>query len=144
MPTMNQPIVQFHPNNRDMVVYEDFLISFIYREKMYNITVKKGFLFDGASIPELAWGMIGSPFTGEYRIPALIHDSFYKCADRNRFSQEDSDSIFDVLMDQFGENETTNFIVYQAVDKFGGSAWSDASKTQKEKSKFLEVEINDA
>ena len=143
MPTMNQPVVQFHLNNRDMVLYEDFLISFFYNDKMHNITIKEGFIYDGASIPELSWSLIGSPFIGEYRIPALIHDAFYKCADRGVFSRENVDCIFEALMAQFGEDNTTNFIVYQAVDKFGGSSWEKGNDAQANKAKFLEIEVID-
>tara|TARA_R110002126_G_scaffold5579_1_gene29465 strand:- start:1588 stop:1971 length:384 start_codon:yes stop_codon:yes gene_type:complete len=126
-----------------MILYEDFLISFFHKNKMYNITIKEEFIYDGASIPEFAWSLIGSPFTGEYRIPALVHDAFYKCADRGIFGREDVDCIFETLMSQFGEDTTTNFIIYQAVDKFGGSSWDDGSKTRANKAEFLNIEVND-
>src|ERR1700674_3220752 len=37
---------------------------------------RKGLVFDGASIPQALWSIIGSPYTGLYRRAAVIHD-FY-------------------------------------------------------------------
>ena len=37
----------------------------------------KGFVTDGASIPEELWSLIGSPFTGKYRVAAVFHDAAY-------------------------------------------------------------------
>jgi len=39
-----------------------------------HITIKAGFEFDGASIPQLFHSLIGSPFTPAYIEAALIHD----------------------------------------------------------------------
>ena len=35
----------------------------------------KGMTTDGASIPRALWTLIGSPYTGNYRRAALVHDS---------------------------------------------------------------------
>lgn len=42
-------------------------------------TVPAGFVTDGASIPRELWSLIGSPFTGRYRVAAIFHDAAY-CA----------------------------------------------------------------
>ena len=39
--------------------------------------VPLGFVTDGASIPRELWSIIGSPFTGPYRIAAVLHDAAY-------------------------------------------------------------------
>lgn len=38
------------------------------------IVVDADFIFDGASIPRALWSLVGSPFTGDYRDGALVHD----------------------------------------------------------------------
>ena len=43
----------------------------------YKITVKKGFDFDGASIPQALWSVYGNPLSGKFRIAALVHDALY-------------------------------------------------------------------
>jgi len=39
--------------------------------------VPAGFVTDGASIPPEFWGLLGSPFTGLYRVAAVFHDAAY-------------------------------------------------------------------
>jgi len=39
-----------------------------------SITVPAGFDFDGASIPRVLWALVGSPYTGDYRDGAVVHD----------------------------------------------------------------------
>lgn len=40
--------------------------------------VPAGFVTDGASIPAELWSLIGSPFTGKYRVAAVFHDAAYR------------------------------------------------------------------
>lgn len=44
--------------------------------------VPKGASTDGASIPRILWSLIGGPFEGHYRKPAVVHD--YYCDVRVR------------------------------------------------------------
>ncbi len=41
-----------------------------------NVTwnAPKGSIVDGASIPQIAWSVIGGPFEGKYRPASVIHD----------------------------------------------------------------------
>jgi hypothetical protein len=43
----------------------------------------KGLVTDGASIPRALWSIVGSPFTGNYRRAAVIHDRFCDTRDRS-------------------------------------------------------------
>lgn len=38
-------------------------------------TAPAGLRCDGASIPRALWSLIGSPYTGDYRLAAIMHDS---------------------------------------------------------------------
>jgi hypothetical protein len=42
------------------------------------ITVPAGFVFDGASIPDFAWSVVGHPFLRGYRRPSAVHDYLMK------------------------------------------------------------------
>jgi len=141
MPTHYQPILQFHSNNRDMILYEDITICFAWKDKMYRITAFKGFNYDGASIPQTAWSLIGSPFVGEYRVPTFWHDVCYRCIPRELMSRADADSILEMLMDDEREDSFTSAAVYQAVDWFGGSAWDKCTAKLEDNLKFAEIEI---
>ena len=37
-------------------------------------TAPRSLLLDGASIPRFLWGIVGCPFTGEYRTASVVHD----------------------------------------------------------------------
>ena len=57
----------------------------------YKIKVKKGFDFDGASIPKWLWSIYGSPLNGNYIVASLIHDGLYAS---QKVSKSVSDKIF--------------------------------------------------
>ena len=50
------------------------------------MVVSKGWIVDGASIPKIAWSIIGSPLSGKYCDASVIHD--YHCDVRVRSSDE--------------------------------------------------------
>ena len=51
--------------------------EFGYRDSHgYIWKVPAGFISDGASIPRSMWSVVGSPFSGKYRLAAILHDYF--------------------------------------------------------------------
>lgn len=78
-------------NKRIRLDYDVELV--LYFEGVTNqktFTIPKGFLFDGASIPPMFWGLIGEPDDNEFIEAALVHDFLY----RRRYNREVSDKIF--------------------------------------------------
>jgi len=63
---------------RNMVLVEP--ISFTSTNQLW--TVPAGAVFNGASIPQILWSIMGSPFVGKYRRAAVFHD--YYCTIKNR------------------------------------------------------------
>lgn len=55
-----------------------------------NFTIKKGYIFDGASIPPMFWGLVGEPDDKDFIEAALIHDYLYE----RRYNREVADEIF--------------------------------------------------
>src|SRR5450830_1020841 len=47
--------------------------SYIDPQKL-NWDAPKGWIVDGASIPQVAWSIIGGPYEGAYRNASVIHD----------------------------------------------------------------------
>ena len=44
-----------------------------------KITIKRGFIYDGASLPKWTWSLIGeSPFSGLIQPAAIVHDILYR------------------------------------------------------------------
>jgi len=86
----------------------------------YHITVKQGFDYDSASIPQIFWSLIGSPFTGNYTVPALIHDALYAS---ERLEIKLCDNIFLDLMKQYKVGYFKRYAIYYAVRVGGGFIW---------------------
>lgn len=100
----------------------------------YSVTVDgvtylapEDMITDGASIPRFFWRLIGSPFTGRYRGPAVIHDAGY-CGQLERshggpMTRAEVDSLFLRLMRSRGVARIKAWLIYRAVRLAGGKAW---------------------
>lgn len=104
----------------------------------YKITVKAGFDFDGASIPQALWSVYGNPLSGKFRIAALIHDALYAS---QIVSREVADAIFLDLMKQHEVGYLKRQSMYYAVRSAGWYSWKQLTKEEIEKYKeFVNVE----
>ena len=104
----------------------------------YKITVKAGFDFDGASIPQALWSVYGNPLSGKFRIAALIHDALYAS---QIVSREVADAIFLDLMKQHEVGYLKRQSMYYAVRSAGWYRWKQPTKEELEKYKeFVNVE----
>ena len=77
----------------------------------------QGLISDGASIPRLFWTAVGSPFTGQYRRAAILHDSAYSTPGMDK-SAADKMLLEASLAD--GCDEALANIIYEGV-KVGGA-----------------------
>ncbi len=80
----------------------------------------KNSIIDGASIPEFAWTIIGSPFVGKYRNASVIHD--IACDEKTR-TWESVHLAFYYAMRASGVGELKAKMMYAAV-YHGGPRWS--------------------
>ena len=107
------------------------------RDYTENYLIKKGFIFDGASIPRLFWNVL-SP-TGYLFIAGLIHDHLYKFAFIWTRSTENPENIYRMPCDKseadqifqdvadficMGEKFYTG-IAKKALQVFGFVAWNE-------------------
>ena len=108
----------------------------------YRITVKKGFDFDGASIPQALWSVYGNPLSGKFRIAALVHDALYAS---QKVSRELADAIFLDLMKQHEVGYLKRQTMYYAVRSAGWYSWKQLTKEEIETYKeFINVETIDS
>ena len=105
----------------------------------YSVTVKKGFDFDGASIPKWLWSIYGSPLNGNYVVASLIHDGLYAS---QKVSKRVSDKIFLDVMKQLNVGYIKRTSMYLAVKMFGGKDWKEASKYKDEYINYVVVNTN--
>ena len=75
-----------------------------------------GSTVDGASIPQIAWSIIGGPFEGKYRDSSVIHD--VACIEKRR-SWETVHKAFHTGMLASGVDQTRAKVMYAAVYHFG-------------------------
>ena len=104
-------------NSKEYRLLEDITVS----SCGYEITVYKGFIFDGASIPKLFRGLIGSPFTGKYTVAALVHDALYAS---EALERQEADEIFLDLMKEYGVGYLKRYTMYWAVRAGGRFVWN--------------------
>ncbi len=76
----------------------------------------EGTLFDGASVPRPLWPLFGSPFVGDYRRAAVLHDAYYKFKERPRKAV---DQMFLEAMRCDGVGRIKSRLMYAAVRAFG-------------------------
>lgn len=105
----------------------------------YSVTVKKGFDFDGASIPKWLWSIYGSPLNGNYVVASLIHDGLYAS---QKVSKRVSDKIFLDIMKQSNVGYVKRTSMYLAVRVFGGKDWKKASKCKDDYTNYVDVNTN--
>jgi hypothetical protein len=78
--------------------------------------VPKGTVTDGASIPQVLWSILGSPFVGPHRDASVIHDHF--CDIRTRRWQEVHKVFYEAMLDS-GVNPVKAWLMYKGVERFG-------------------------
>jgi hypothetical protein len=78
--------------------------------------VPAGYVSDGASIPKLAWSIVGDPWGADYRNAAVIHDA--ACDSKNR-PWESVHLTFYYAMLAAGVSKYKAKIMYAAVYHFG-------------------------
>lgn len=111
--------------------------DFVFEYDKWKITILAGFEFDGASIPRLAWRVIGHPW-GEYLPAALPHDIFYAT---EHFPREYTDQMFLDIMRAIDVAGWRRGLMWATVRTAGGFTWQKHDVFSKKKAaKFLKIE----
>jgi hypothetical protein len=98
----------------------------------YKICVSAGLWTDGASIPKILWGIVGSPLTGRYVRAAIAHDALYSA---QPISRKECDLVLLELMEQDNVPKWKRLSMYYAVRLFGWSHWNKRNNDTKKKDK---------
>ena len=111
--------------------------SLTYENEEFKVTIKKGLITDGASIPKAFWSIIGCPLSGKYVGSALIHDGLYGS---HLLSKEESDRLFLDMMKHNGVGAIKRNLMYWAVKVGGRSAYNATSaESAIENAEFVSV-----
>lgn len=104
-------------HDRDMVLLEDLVFTDSNGRRWIAM---RGARINGASIPRFLWSIVGSPYTGFYRRPSVLHDSYYENHLRPR---HEVDLMFLDAMIADGVDDHSAALIYNAVKDFGGASW---------------------
>jgi len=109
--------------------------QYVYWYKEQRITVPKGFVWDGASIPRGFQTISGIRKDRWIRAAALIHDFLYRTNGqftfrmiRRTLTRKQADTIFYTMMREAGMPWRKAIIAYWTVRGFGGAAWRHHAK----------------
>lgn len=106
-------VAQFLDDGREMKLVENFA----YRDPWgYLWNAPAGSIINGASIPKIAWPLVGGPFEGKYRDASVIHDV---ACDRRSESWERTHEAFYTAMLASGVGGIKAKTMYAAVYFFG-------------------------
>ena len=114
----------------------------VYENEEVTLQVNPGFDFDGASIPQALWSVIGSPMTGGYQRAGCLHDALYAS---EYYERSVCDKLFLDAMESDGVNYVKRYAMYYAVRSFGWTVWKGHKKEEvNEYKKFVtSIELND-
>lgn len=87
-----------------------------------QISVPKFFQYDGASIPNGAHPIIGTPFNPRFMKAAVVHDWIYHT---HQISRNEADDLFFQMLIEDQVNEVKAVLMREAVQNFGGWYWNN-------------------
>lgn len=88
------------------------------KEKSHKIEVEEGYTWDGASIPRLAWRIIGSNTDNLFLRASLVHDKMCENKDCIEYDRAFSTNVFNSLLKKAGVNKFRRFIMKNSVACF--------------------------
>lgn len=97
------------------------LAPFVYKETEVPI----GFITDGASIPKIAWSVVGGPWSGDYVEAAIPHDWHYHT---QKVTREEADKQFIDGMEILGVPLWKRRLMYRMVRMFSWICWNESKR----------------
>lgn len=131
-------------NDKEFELVEPFSFKWFEEDgSKYKITIPKGYIFDGASVPRFCWSLTGLIPTGIHMGAALVHDYSYQrrgrlirselekeidgkwCYVSAVWDRKQCDDMFSFIMEAGGVTPWKRIAMYRAVRWFGGKAWNN-------------------
>lgn len=121
---IEMPIVQGHDKKDGVDLYalrSNFHVTGVLPDgRVFEVWVREGFVFDGASIPRALWRLCGHPMSVPRVAAALAHDWLYAAHVCDRAV---ADEIYRILCKRVGISGFCAGTEYYTLRLFGGSAW---------------------
>jgi hypothetical protein len=81
----------------------------------YVVKIPAGYTFDGASIPKIAWLVVGSPFEPDFQLAACVHDWFCEHTADDYQSRVIGDATFFKLLTDANVPKWRRVLMYLGV-----------------------------
>lgn len=120
MPFITTISCRFIPGSNTLELLEPLIYDCPRTRQRFVVPV--GTQSDGASIPKLAWSIIGHPFDPRWRKEAVLHDWFYRL-EYKIVSRKMADQLFYDGLRTKGLSYTKAQSMYLAVRSFGWYSW---------------------
>lgn len=111
------PVIEMLAGSR-CVLKRDYRVTL---ENDAVLTIRRGYVFDGASIPRLFWRVAGHPFEMPLLVAATCHDALYSA---ELFARGECDRVFRELMRRTGIGRIKRNVVWMAVRAAGWAVWN--------------------
>lgn len=109
----------------------------IFHDK-YKVTIKKGFDFDGVSVPRIAWTSTYPNMHKRTLVAGLAHDALYAS---QLLPKASCDLILKEILEDYGVGWYTANKMYYAVKLCGGSAYDDCKADSNYYKTLVKVEV---
>lgn len=104
---------------KPFVVIRNIYVRVTYENKVYTFVIPRGFTYDGATVPAIAWVIIGHKTEPRFKIASCVHD--WLCEHHADIDTERklSTHIFITLCDVFGKfNKVKRALMAFFIDTF--------------------------
>ena len=87
----------------------------IKKNRHYNFKIRKGYCYDGASVPRLFWRVIGANTDNRFLVSALIHDVLCEHHEYVNNDRSFSTDVFNALLEGSGVGRLKRFLMKNSV-----------------------------
>lgn len=137
--------IRLEDGEEGYLLEESWAYTWQVHARMRTIIIPRGFVSDGASVPRIAWTLVGLTPDGLIRAAALLHDFLYRhhgklpqeslyedhrdgsgwrdISQLALYSRKDADRMFCRVMREAGMDSTKRWLAFWAVRIFGWSIW---------------------
>jgi hypothetical protein len=118
--SVEMPVYQGIIGSRHVLVADWHVDGVLPDGRCFYITVKKGFIFDGASIPRALWRLCGHPMEVPRVAAALAHDWIYAS---HAVDRKTADAIYREICRKLRIIWLRRSVEYRTLRLVGGAAW---------------------
>ena len=118
---VEMPICQFTGGSFCRLMVDWSIEGLLPDGRVFKVTVRAGFIFDGASIPRAVWRLCGHPLEAPRVAAALAHDLLYalKVCERKT-----ADMVYREICRMVGIGKVCRNVEYAALRACGWVAWN--------------------